>query len=532
MSSGTKDGPGPIPPRWLHCPRKASQLIGDKFLPFKTPLSTKYDDQVPEEYRFPPKMLLNSMKSYKVKIGLWIDLTFTSRFYDKQEVEEEECRYLKLQCRGHKETPTEETTKTFIKVCHQFISQHPLEAIELPTWHKEYDDSLDDEGLPVEDPSETASSEVGGQKRRRKGNNRKKPAQFMEGVTRGISVVTSPEKLHAVQDKITTLCRLCGNAPDGFAGCQPVSMDTKNLSLLREKPYMVSWKADGTRYMMLINGENQVYLVDRDNNVFQVDGLRFPHRKDLKRHLQATLVDGEMVIDKENGQDVPKYLIYDIIHFEGMDVGNTRFSVRLICIDKEIIFPRRESMKIGLIDRETEPFGVKMKQFWDVVQAGKLLSPKFAEQLLHEPDGLIFQPSDMPYKPGQCMEVLKWKPLSHNSVDFLLKIVTESGEGILPRKVGHLYVGGRDFPIDTIKVTKALKDLNGKIVECKYQDKQWVFMRERTDKSFPNSYKTAQAVWNSIVDPVTSERLLEFIEHHRYTKEPELMPPPAKVPRR
>jgi hypothetical protein len=33
----------------------------------------------------------------------------------------------------------------------------------------------------------------------------------------------------------------------GFPGCQPVSMDTNNIKLLSEKPYRVSWKADGTR---------------------------------------------------------------------------------------------------------------------------------------------------------------------------------------------------------------------------------------------------------------------------------------------
>ena len=34
----------------------------------------------------------------------------------------------------------------------------------------------------------------------------------------------------------------------GFAGSQPVSMDVQNIRLLNEKPYRVSWKADGTRY--------------------------------------------------------------------------------------------------------------------------------------------------------------------------------------------------------------------------------------------------------------------------------------------
>lgn len=33
----------------------------------------------------------------------------------------------------------------------------------------------------------------------------------------------------------------------GFPGSQPVSMDVQNIRLLHEKPYRVSWKADGTR---------------------------------------------------------------------------------------------------------------------------------------------------------------------------------------------------------------------------------------------------------------------------------------------
>nr|CAD7433480.1 unnamed protein product [Timema monikensis] len=66
--SGHHEGrnPGSIPNRWLHCPRKSSGLIANKFLAFKTPLSEKFNDQVPTGCRFGPKMIFNSMKSYKV----------------------------------------------------------------------------------------------------------------------------------------------------------------------------------------------------------------------------------------------------------------------------------------------------------------------------------------------------------------------------------------------------------------------------------------------------------------------------------
>ena len=67
--------------------------------------------------------------SYQVKIGLWIDLTNTSRFYDKDDIEKEEARYVKLQCRGHSECPTVEQVTTFVNICDNFIRKHPLEVI-------------------------------------------------------------------------------------------------------------------------------------------------------------------------------------------------------------------------------------------------------------------------------------------------------------------------------------------------------------------------------------------------------------------
>ena len=102
---------------------------------------------------------------------------------------------------------------------------------------------------------------------------------------------------------------------------------------------------------------------------------------------------------------------------------------------------------------------------------------------------------------------LKW---THDHSIWLNNLVTVieliclcSHFSILKSKVGYLYVGGLDRPFARMRVNKTLKELNNKIVECKYQDNQWIFMRERTDKSFPNSYNTATGTslhfeqWNS-----------------------------------
>ena len=48
----------------------------------------------------------------------------------------------------------------------------------------------------------------------------------------------------------------------------------------------------------------------------------------------------EMVIDEVNCQRYPRYLVYDIIKFEGLEVGQTEFPTRLTCIQKEIVGAR------------------------------------------------------------------------------------------------------------------------------------------------------------------------------------------------
>lgn len=65
---------------------------------------------------------------------------------------------------------------------------------------------------------------------------------------------------------------------------------------------------------------------------------------------------------------------------------------------------------------------------------------------------------------------------------------------LLPTRKGELYVGSYTPPFSQMKVTKAISALNGKIIECKFENKEWVFLRERTDKSFPNAFNTAKGM--------------------------------------
>lgn len=549
-------------------------------------------------------MLSNYLKSMNVKMGLLVDLTNTTRFYDRNEIEKEGIKYVKLQCKGHGECPSPDTTAMFIRLCEHFIEKNPTELIgvhcthgfnrtgflicaylvekmdwsveaavaafsqarapgiykgeylkelfrrygdeedapaapALPEWcFDDEDPEVDDDGNSVQESGPSSSGSAPGKRRKEK---LKLGAVFLEGITvKGITQITTQPKLGQIQ-------RLCQEMAEwdksGFPGAQPVSMDRQNLRFLEQSPYKVSWKADGTRYMMLINGKNQVFMIDRDNSIFHIDNLEFPLRKAPQAHLSNTLLDGEMIIDKVNGQPVPRYLIYDIIKFNGQPVGQCDFNRRLVCIEKEIISPRMEKMKTGQIDKTKEPFSVRAKPFFDIHASRKLLEGSFTAQVSHEVDGLIFQPCGR-YKPGRCDDILKWKPPNLNSVDFRLKITKVGGEGLLPQTVGLLYVGNYDRPFANMKATKELKLYDNKIIECKFESNSWVFMRQRVDKSFPNSYDTAMAVCKSIQEPVTKEILFEYLDrcaqggpqqNKRHPPDPDaalMPPPPPKRPNR
>ncbi|XP_054711493.1 mRNA-capping enzyme-like [Uloborus diversus] len=464
-SKGKTLGP---PPRWLHCPRKSSPIAG-KFLAFKTPLDERYDSQVPEECTFTPSMLIASASCQKMKIGLWIDLTNTTRFYDKREVEEHGIKYIKLQCRGHGECPSKDQVNTFIQLCNRFIDKNENEFIGVHCTHgfnrtgfliiaflieslswsieaafhafkearppgiykqdyinelfKIYDDvsdaisapvlpdwcnepdDVDDDGIPIKS-SETDKTDYRPPLKKRKEFHKKNPV-FMEGVP-GVSPVSDPVLISAIQQRCQSMCGWKGS---GFPGSQPVSMDVNNMKFLTLKPYKVSWKADGTRTTILSVCEEEVS--------------------------EILILFNEIALTQ--------------------------------CMQCSRIFSNIGAMLLNY-----------------------------------------------PYLCGRCPDTLKWKPANLNSVDFKLVITQRTGIGILPTKVGLLYVGGMNEPFAELKINKALRSMDKKIIECKYEDGQWVFMRERTDKSFPNAYTTAMGVCESIRNPVTTELLFHTIDRYRW----------------
>ena len=120
-----------------------------------------------------------------------------------------------------------------------------------------------------------------------------------------------------------------------FPGSQPVSLAASNTHLLSKHRYYVTWKADGTRYMLYISVLG-TYLVDRSFSVRRVQ-MRWPtaapktklqYDPEVPQH--GTLLDGEMIVDedKATGKQARRYLAYDIMQLCGRPLRNATFKVR------------------------------------------------------------------------------------------------------------------------------------------------------------------------------------------------------------
>lgn len=559
-------------------------------MPLKTPLDERYFSQMEPKHYFTPGMFLDSVQTPGQKVGLWVNLAFTDRFYNKEEIEKRGVTYVKLACRGHGETPTEEQVKAFIQLCSGFFDKNPDSLIavhcthgfnrtgfliaaylyEVDEWDiatavhrfalqrppgiykkdyleelfKRYGDisemppvpELPDWCFEEETPDEAGDDQVNGGPRRKEFT--KKDPVFMAGVD-GVSPIEDEKELSRIRIKVQ---RMVGWTSSGFPGAQPVSMTRENMKYLVDMPYMVSWKADGTRYMLLIEDRDKTYFIDRDNSVFQIHGITFPDSADYReKHLKDTLCDGEMVIDTdpELGTKLPRFLIYDIIVINGTNrILRKDFKMRFDAIKEQVVDVRHRATHAGIINRAREPFGIRRKDFYNLSATEKVMNMNTG----HEHDGLIFQPIPLPYTGGQCDHILKWKPPHLNSIDFKCQVAKITEMGCLPETYAMMYVGGHPpvmFAKQQLKRSQisAFREYDGKIVECTLgSDRQWKVLRIRTDKSHPNSHRTAESVLKSIMEPVTKDFVLNLVHsvcmrHTEQEKRKGNMPPPSMLPK-
>eukprot|EP00922_Rhytidocystis_sp_ex-Travisia-forbesii_P055142 GHVS01081665.1.p1 GENE.GHVS01081665.1~~GHVS01081665.1.p1 ORF type:complete len:538 (-),score=116.90 GHVS01081665.1:296-1909(-) len=391
---------------------------------------------------------------------------------------------------------------------------------------------------------------------------------------------------------------LCGWRMTSFPGSQPVSLSKANLMELSRQPYVACEKSDGIRYL-LFAASKSVFLVDRKQDV-RVLKMHLPRRGLLHEAHQVTLLDGELVMDaveimeevavegEEDGNKVEirkktkivkrvtnevRYLIYDAISIQrDVSLRERNLLYRLNQIAVEVIQPYNQYYKdntasgggssssgcsvVGstISPRSPPPLlPIYLKDFFDIWDVEDIY--QFSGRLPHLSDGIIFTPVRLPYTPGTCHQLLKWKPPHLNTVDFSADMLLDQAGK--PRLI-QLYVsenGARVFKGDfaapfgdeyrrlveaTIRNEIRVHQL---IVECYWVAREpvytfrpaiaenmktsnindfavpldfdtgvwvmggWVIERVRTDKQMPNDFRVVMKVMESIEDGITFKDL-------------------------
>ncbi|XP_021774796.1 mRNA-capping enzyme-like [Chenopodium quinoa] len=558
-----------LPPGWLDCPNFGHEI--GFLIPSKVPLNESFNDYIVDKKRY---SFRNVLRLLGHELGMVVDLTNTDRYYQMTEVRG--LKYLKIRCQGRHAIPDNESVNKFVFVVAQFIynqserqprkyvsvhcthghnrtgymivhylmrtqqASSVTEAIQTfaksrpPGIYKEdyinalydfYHETKPDLAVCPSTPEWKRSADVF--------QNSGALPDDDDGVSNASIMGKHENNVRMTNDDVLGdklpdqqefhLRRFCYDMlkPPGansqFPGSHPVSLDRVKLQLLRQRYYYATWKADGTRYMMLLSPDG-CYLIDRRFK-FRRMQMRLPCRSRTKSEFhQYTLLDGEMIIDSVSPQKQERrYLIYDLIALNGVSLIERPFSERWMMIEKEIIEPRNQDRKQMLESHskpsyryDLEPFRVRRKDFWLLSTVRKLLN-EFIPNLSHEADGLIFQGWDDPYIPKTHEGLLKWKFPEMNSVDFLFEIGEFGSEDL------YLYDKGKKRLMEGNRVTFSngsdSSSYSGKIIECSWDIRQnvWVYMRTRTDKLTPNEFSTYKKVMRSIHDNITQDVLLNEI---------------------
>uniref|UniRef100_A0A3B5ME68 Tyrosine specific protein phosphatases domain-containing protein n=1 Tax=Xiphophorus couchianus TaxID=32473 RepID=A0A3B5ME68_9TELE len=104
---------------WQDYTAVGKRLKGTRFIAFKVPLKQALIRTLPPSEVFGPWELLDALKEDNYELGLIIDLTFTTRYYNLQDLPQS-LLCVKIFTAGH-EVPSDQTILSFKRTVHRFL---------------------------------------------------------------------------------------------------------------------------------------------------------------------------------------------------------------------------------------------------------------------------------------------------------------------------------------------------------------------------------------------------------------------------
>tara|TARA_B100001094_G_C18030717_1_gene719979 strand:- start:58 stop:939 length:882 start_codon:yes stop_codon:yes gene_type:complete len=255
----------------------------------------------------------------------------------------------------------------------------------------------------------------------------------------------------------------CNYTGNHFPGSMAISMERKDIPLIKKSNYWFCEKSDGVRYILFATmfsfqntSRKTVFLVDRALN-FYIVKMCLP----LESY-QGTIIDGELVDDC--------FHIFDCICIAGKYVGHSPHSSRMSSCRK----------LVDAVNHEESSFQVVVKKFVPLNAIQNYMNANTFENN----DGFIFTPEDDPVQYGTHSTLFKLKSGHDHTVDFVID------------SEGQCFVTENKKPkwITTIPLSGDWKEELSvpKVVECSFMNGTWKILKRRTDKKHSNSLKTYQ----------------------------------------
>ena len=316
-----------------------------------------------------------------------------------------------------------------------------------------------------------------------------------------------------------------------FVGAQPETLQKDHLSLLYKELYSVTDKADGDRFLMIIDPYSNVFFVDNNLNVVLKTDVTCPG-------FANCVIDGELIRDVDESKHLIKISFYafDICVFNGVDIrGNNNFLLR------ERLNALRSIVEATSI---SERYTIALKKFIyrNVFMGSEIIMSDIANKP-YQNDGLIFTPMNEPYPvQKKWPKLLKWKPAELNTIDFYSKqtgpdtwelFVQEPGQKD-PRTnrqekstkvlfdVAKLCPGLSEQQELTFKTTFNIIDpttnepfQSNTVIEYSWNGHQFVPLRTRWDKTsnptkHGNFVHVACDIWKNIQNPIEPMTLFKM----------------------
>ncbi|XP_057374511.1 mRNA-capping enzyme-like [Daphnia carinata] len=340
--------------------------------------------------------------------------------------------------------------------------------------------------------------------------------KFYEGQdVEGIHLLTDFDYVRQLQMR---LGRFADGPEDFFPANWPVSLSMENISKLTPSQYVVAPKPTGPRFLLYVDSSGDMFLENMTQHIFRVDEDHAVKMNSFDgRPITDTVLDGVFCKEKRNRDDNCSggeessekltFVIRDAIRCEGLKLTDMGIMERIDFVKEGIMKPRLYALKNSKESNENEAFNLDIVEHFDAYQTESYLDNEFEEHYKYPFRSFVFYPRRKGYVCGTDYDIFKWTENEVQLCSFRLRIP----KGIEEPEEADLLIGGpyrTEIKWETIPLTDELRKLDGQIVDCRYVDHHWVFVKERLDRNHPNGKSALLGKIGAQEHPVSREFLL------------------------